>query len=108
MVRSNTYFQYFASKGVDLNARNNAFDQPIHAQTGAHCYRAVKALIELGASPNSLNAQNQTPLHLTNSINIATILLESGANLEIADKVSLSNVVIERMGCFQYTWQLQN
>ena len=48
------------------------------------------ALLGKGANPNVADKDGNTPLHEAGSIELMTALLEQGADLEVANKVSLA------------------
>ena len=48
------------------------------------------ALLEQGANPNVADKDGNTPLHEADTVELMTALLEHGADLEVANRVSLA------------------
>ncbi len=69
-------------------ARLDAFDEggntPLHAAVLAGHYECAQELVHYGADVNLVNRDNGTALHYASSVPIVTLLLENGADPDIA------------------------
>ena len=59
---------------------------PLHYAAYCGNVAAVKRLLRSGANPNATDEIGQTPLHMTNRFDVATILLKHGADPNIKTK----------------------
>lgn len=48
---------------IDVNARNNAGETPLHCAGLSGRHELMRSLLEMGADPSARNSQGQTPLH---------------------------------------------
>lgn len=76
--------------GMDVQARDNASNTPLHRAAGANSDPAViEMLLEAGADIEARNDDNKTPLHAAAQLNenpaVAQVLLRAGANVEALD-----------------------
>jgi hypothetical protein len=95
--------KYLLSRRADVSAQDNEGNFPIHIAAANGCSEAVKLLLIHRAEVNSMNHYWQTPLHLaargtknkkefpyalnksTNYLEVAELLLESGAFSQLKD-----------------------
>jgi ankyrin repeat protein len=82
-----------------VDARSENREQPLHMAVRWATPEIVAYLIEQGADVNATCDNRSTPLHLTNDVEIARILLDNGADLWARDssgQTALGKAVDER------------
>ncbi|MFZ2955479.1 MAG: ankyrin repeat domain-containing protein [Candidatus Ozemobacteraceae bacterium] len=75
--------QMLASAGVDVDARNNAGETPLHIAARQGTFGMVKLLTERRGNPNLQNSSGSSPLHLATgkfAAIVAGVLLYAGAD----------------------------
>ena len=90
---------YLKKRGLDINAKNNWGNTPLHTSAHNSMYMAdtIELFIEKGAQVNARNKKEQTPLHyaLGSDENYSSgdkyerikVLIDSGADVGAEDKV---------------------
>ncbi|CAC5411871.1 unnamed protein product [Mytilus coruscus] len=71
--------------GANIHSRNNNGDSVLHLAASQSDHSAVKLLISLGANVSARNKENQTPLDVAKSIDVAEMLIQNGADINSAD-----------------------
>ena len=78
------------SRGAAINQLAPATDSPLHtavrAVRGRHHLDVVRILLEAEADVNAINADYATPLHLAPSLEVAELLIVSGASVSAVDR----------------------
>lgn len=81
-------FEELVAAGCDLNAKDDASNQPLHLVCKNNCTNVVRFLLEKGADPNCANRNQQTPLHYAAGAGVprtVRILAERGADVNRED-----------------------
>ena len=76
-----TLFEYFV-RHKRINIRNESGESLLHVAVMKDNILVTQLLIENGSDVNARDKNGITPLHLTNKLEIAKILLENGANVK--------------------------
>ena len=81
--RDVTWMQFLASKGANVNARNNKGETPLQLASNLGFSEGVEILLKLGAKVDEPNSTGETPLiaatHRRDAA-LARVLLKAGAN----------------------------
>ena len=86
----------------DINALEGHSYQGLHDAVLANNVEATKALLHLGANPDTLDTHGLAPLHyavMKNNVETARALLEAGANVEIPSEQCTNPNCAEAMRC---------
>jgi len=82
--------QHLLDKGVDINAKNNNGETPLHIAVCKERPEVVTLLLKNGADVNAKDdLYGFTPLHITlrnNNLNLTKLLLDKNANINAKDK----------------------
>ncbi len=73
---------------IDINAKNDDFENALHCATKVGNTGAMKVLIEQGIHVNELDAKKKSALHwacASGNLNAAKILIQAGADLELTN-----------------------
>ncbi|KAK7951340.1 ankyrin repeat containing protein [Apiospora aurea] len=79
-----------ATRGASIHLRNNAREGILHQAVQAHSTETLETAFALGAEPDSLDVQHQTPLHYAayyNDLEACKILLDNLACPSAVDKL---------------------
>lgn len=97
----NVALKFIESKQFKLNTKSDSYKTALHYAVNNKNLKLVKALLENGATATALGDGNLTPLHIAcekNLYEIADLLLKHGANPNIHEMESLSNLASDLKG----------
>jgi ankyrin repeat protein len=78
--------QKHLSINTQINKKNNEGDTALHIAILYGYLECVKLLVKYGANIHTINAQGETPLHLSEeNVKICKFLLDNGANIHQKD-----------------------
>ena len=82
--------QFFIAHGADINSRDGNGATPLHFAAFYDQFFLAQLLISRGADVSAINNEGKTPLHEVKSKGVASLLIDSGANVN-ASKIQAAS-----------------